>query len=1152
MFSWCCDYCEERFPTYEEAMSHEISTHQAEVQASTSLQQPPAPSQGIDNNRDTTGNDNTSSDTAAPSSTDSTDNTTDSTHVVRVKQEDTTANNSNTTLRIKQEPMEEDNNNTNNNQEDNDELVNSDEKASCALKVLLDLDAGSLTSANLKEKIIKVQEICNSDAPSLQQQLSAMKEEIKRKNKVIKDMKYTNNILTEQMTEIERVKVQGALVASDSSTKSTTKEQTSPSVLSDEGTSAIGSNSTGSILSNSSSSEDESNLKPAANPLIGSNVQVQSGKHKGLIGKVVSDVGGWLKIKPFVDIPELNVRVENCNLVNDGKADIDVIKRYFEERTPRPRQMMKVIQPDQLHLLEEQEIEEEDGSIVAGRRPNGSAEELIDSEDDNEEDDTLEKQRVTAKKHPYIDQRASGKWRAQVNYAGNPRYIGEFCSQKTALLAQEAASEVLKNVTDTIDTETIDKNIIMARIAASRKVSNYDNATLQDKRPTDSGDSDDEQSATNPLIGSTIQVCSGKYKGLSGKLLSEGQSWLKIDNPNITTNVQRNNCQIVDDGKADLKAIKQFCKDKGRQWPILDSKGQVERPTKDEGINNQSGGDSDDGQSFTNPLIGSTMYIFSGIYKGLSGKLLSEGQSWLEIDNPNITKKVHCSYCQVIDDGKADLEAIEKFYKKRKWMPPIKGQAGRIKKVGGVDNQSNRNAMHGSSLKEKREFAKLQDFNKPGLHYLPLERSTDGGDVNQSLRSRYNTKEVIKRSWDEKKKSGGGHFISEQPALYCSIPTTIATLAKEVKQELLQQFEPGWNGSSDLVKEGAYKVDPNYCPGYYKGRLTNQTSLKFKDLIPSSFELKKSAQPGIIFLNTQDGKCDAHYDRDDSVLCLVSGIKIVKIAPPAVNEIGFADGIRQDVDPFSPDVNEHGGFKWTTIHMGPGSSLFIPKYWLHCIKSVGNPHTLALSFQVQLSLSGQNSSPIKRAWASQDISAVAEEQSVVDLLSDNEDECNICGEGGKLICCSSCPLAYHEKCLEVNGDTLPDDWQCPSCVVKRGGDDKKMSVKETNSRKRKRNTKYENGLDSTARKRRTLQPQMLSRPTIKSEMETTSSKRSSNRQRFVCGVCNINGFNQLGGREMVCNVYLSLLTVQAVLLLSILFLLLNFIVDSPVQRPEAA
>lgn len=115
-----------------------------------------------------------------------------------------------------------------------------------------------------------------------------------------------------------------------------------------------------------------------------------------------------------------------------------------------------------------------------------------------------------------------------------------------------------------------------------------------------------------------------------------------------------------------------------------------------------------------------------------------------------------------------------------------------------------------------------------------------------------------------------------------------------------------------------------------------------------------------------------------------------------------------------------------------------------------------------------------------------------------------------------------------------------------------MSVKETNSRKRKRNTKYENGLDSTARKRRTLQPQMISRPTIKSEMETTSSRRSSNRQRFVCGVCNINGFNQNGGREMVRACCLSCYQVQVVHLLCIFIsFFYNFIVDSSVSRPKA-
>jgi len=379
---------------------HELSTHQDEVQASTSLQQPPAPSQGNENEDcDTTSND-TSSGTAASSVADGTDNTADSTHVVRVKQEDTTTNDN---TQQQQVSIKQEQDNTYNNNEDNDEeegedeLVNTDDVANEALNVLLGLDVGSLLSPDLKSKIMKVQDLCgnNDDAPSLQQQISAMKEIIQEKDGIIKDIQDKNNILKDQLAASESERTngmiqgqEGALVASDSSTKPSTKEQTSPSVLSDESDAIIASNSAGNTSVNGgSSSEDESNLKPAANPLIGSNVQVQSGKHKGMFGKVLSDKLGWVKIEPEyklgsvkmkpVDVPELNVRIENCKLVNDGKADINVIEQYFAERT---RQMMEVIQPDQIYVLEE----EDDGSIVAGKGPNGGADELIDSENDDE------------------------------------------------------------------------------------------------------------------------------------------------------------------------------------------------------------------------------------------------------------------------------------------------------------------------------------------------------------------------------------------------------------------------------------------------------------------------------------------------------------------------------------------------------------------------------------------------------------------------------------------------------------------------------------------------------------------------------------------------------------------------------------------------
>ena len=52
-----------------------------------------------------------------------------------------------------------------------------------------------------------------------------------------------------------------------------------------------------------------------------------------------------------------------------------------------------------------------------------------------------------------------------------------------------------------------------------------------------------------------------------------------------------------------------------------------------------------------------------------------------------------------------------------------------------------------------------------------------------------------------------------------------------------------------------------------------------------------------------------------------------------------------------------------------------------------------------------------------------------------EDECAVCGDGGKLICCDVCPRVYHARCLTpAQGEQLKllaaqdDDWWCPHCV----------------------------------------------------------------------------------------------------------------------------
>ncbi|KAG9451990.1 hypothetical protein H6P81_004894 [Aristolochia fimbriata] len=80
-----------------------------------------------------------------------------------------------------------------------------------------------------------------------------------------------------------------------------------------------------------------------------------------------------------------------------------------------------------------------------------------------------------------------------------------------------------------------------------------------------------------------------------------------------------------------------------------------------------------------------------------------------------------------------------------------------------------------------------------------------------------------------------------------------------------------------------------------------------------------------------------------------------------------------------------------------------------------------------------------------------------------DDTCAICGDGGDLICCDSCPSTFHQNCLNIKV-LPPGEWHCPNCICSLCGlaDGEDSSMNSCSQCERKYHQVCSSEVDATA------------------------------------------------------------------------------------------
>ncbi|KAF4318933.1 hypothetical protein BBO99_00007911 [Phytophthora kernoviae] len=90
--------------------------------------------------------------------------------------------------------------------------------------------------------------------------------------------------------------------------------------------------------------------------------------------------------------------------------------------------------------------------------------------------------------------------------------------------------------------------------------------------------------------------------------------------------------------------------------------------------------------------------------------------------------------------------------------------------------------------------------------------------------------------------------------------------------------------------------------------------------------------------------------------------------------------------------------------------------------------------------------------------------------------CNICKDGGELLCCDRCPRAFHMSCLGMSDDCIPDrEWFCKMCSECL---DRRRLKKETKEKARVMRETEKLERDAKRRKAEQMKEDMLTKKSV--------------------------------------------------------------------------